>query len=166
LPLPSGAATSAKQDTGNTSIASVDTKTGEVQASPTANTVLDRLKTIATNVAALATTIVLGAGSAVIGVVNLALGGTALDGNSGVKSAQTLRVVLATDQPALTNKLLVTPDLPSGASTAAKQPALGTAGTASSRRDLRAGDYLDDAAAGGRHRSRGTRQRQGRHRVV
>lgn len=30
------------------------------------------------------------------------------------------------------NKLLVTPDLPSGASTAAKQPALGTAGSASS----------------------------------
>lgn len=30
-----------------------------------------------------------------------------------------------------TNKLLVTPDLPSGASTAAKQPALGTAGSAS-----------------------------------
>jgi DNA polymerase/3'-5' exonuclease PolX len=31
-----------------------------------------------------------------------------------------------------TNKVLVTPDLPTGASTAAKQPALGTAGTASS----------------------------------
>lgn len=36
--------------------------------------------------------------------------GTALDGNSGLKSAGTIRVVLATDQPALTNKLLVTPD--------------------------------------------------------
>jgi hypothetical protein len=36
--------------------------------------------------------------------------GTATDTNSGVKSAGTLRVVLATDQPALTNKLLVTPD--------------------------------------------------------
>jgi hypothetical protein len=58
--------------------------------------------------------------------------GNAIDTNSGSKSAGTLRVVLATDQPALTNKLLVTPDLPSGASTAAKQPALGTAGTASS----------------------------------
>lgn len=54
-----------------------------------------------------------------------------VDTNSGNKSASTLRVVLATDQPALTNKLLVTPDLPSGASTAAKQPALGTAGTPS-----------------------------------
>lgn len=36
--------------------------------------------------------------------------GTATDVNSGTKSAGTLRVVLATDQPALTNKLLVTPD--------------------------------------------------------
>jgi hypothetical protein len=36
--------------------------------------------------------------------------GTAADTNSGLKSAGTLRVVLATDQPALTNKLLVTPD--------------------------------------------------------
>jgi len=36
--------------------------------------------------------------------------GTTTDTNSGVKSAGTLRVVLATDQPQLTNKLLVTPD--------------------------------------------------------
>jgi hypothetical protein len=59
------------------------------------------------------------------------LAGTTTDTNSGNKSAGTLRVVLATDQPALTNKLLVTPDLPTGAATAAKQPAIGTAGTAS-----------------------------------
>jgi hypothetical protein len=38
------------------------------------------------------------------------IAGTAADTNSGTKSAGTLRVVLATDQPALTNKLLVTPD--------------------------------------------------------
>jgi hypothetical protein len=38
------------------------------------------------------------------------LAGTAIDVNSGVKSAGTMRVVLATDQPQLTNKLLVTPD--------------------------------------------------------
>lgn len=43
LPLPSGAATSAKQDT-------LATLVGEVQASPTANTVLDRLKAIVTSV--------------------------------------------------------------------------------------------------------------------
>jgi hypothetical protein len=36
--------------------------------------------------------------------------GNTTDTNSGVKSAGTLRVVLATDQPQLTNKLLVTPD--------------------------------------------------------
>ncbi len=43
--------------------------------------------------------------------VNIAqLAGTATDVNSGNKSAGTLRVVIATDQPALTNKLLVTPD--------------------------------------------------------
>ncbi len=40
LPLPSGAATSAKQDT-------LAALVGEVQANPTANTVLDRLKAIA-----------------------------------------------------------------------------------------------------------------------
>jgi len=44
LPLPSGAATSAKQDT----LAGL---VGEVQASPTANTLLDRLKSIATALA-------------------------------------------------------------------------------------------------------------------
>lgn len=43
--------------------------------------------------------------------VNVAqLAGTTTDTNSGTKSAGTLRVVLATDQPQLTNKLLVTPD--------------------------------------------------------
>lgn len=43
--------------------------------------------------------------------VNVAqLAGTTTDTNSGNKSAGTLRVVIATDQPALTNKLLVTPD--------------------------------------------------------
>lgn len=48
------------------------------------------------------------AGTASQNVAQLA--GTATDVNSGNKSAGTLRVVLATDQPALTNKLLVTPD--------------------------------------------------------
>lgn len=43
--------------------------------------------------------------------VNLAqLVGTATSVNSGIKDNGTLRVVLATDQPQLTNKLLVTPD--------------------------------------------------------
>lgn len=73
-----------------------------------------------------------GGGGGAGGDVNLlTINGNTPDTGSGNKSTGTLRVVLATDQPALTNKLLVTPDLPSGASTAAKQPALGTAGTAS-----------------------------------
>lgn len=64
------------------------------------------------------------AGSAIIGNVRIdqttpgttnatslsQLGATTVDANSGLKSAGTLRVVIATDQPALTNKLLVTPD--------------------------------------------------------
>lgn len=66
-----------------------------------------------------------------------------LDVNSGVKSNSTIRVTLATDQVQLTNALKVDPSavtspvsaaslpLPTGAATAAKQPALGTAGTSS-----------------------------------
>jgi hypothetical protein len=59
------------------------------------------------------------------------LAGTATSVNSGLKDAGTLRVVLATDQPALTNKLLVTPDsvaLPANQSVNAAQ----LAGTATS----------------------------------
>lgn len=44
-------------------------------------------------------------------IVNLLqLNGTTVDTNSGNKSAGTQRVVIATDQPQFTNKLLVTPD--------------------------------------------------------
>lgn len=43
-------------------------------------------------------------------VNNTQVAGTAIDVNSGAKSAGTMRVVLATDQPQLTAKLLVTPD--------------------------------------------------------
>jgi hypothetical protein len=71
------------------------------------------------------------------------LNGSAIDTNSGNKSAGTQRVVLATDQPQLTNALkvdgsaitqpvsAVSLPLPAGAATSAKQPALGTPGTAS-----------------------------------
>lgn len=68
--------------------------------------------------------------------------GTAVDVNTGNASAGTQRVVLATDQPAVpvsgtfwqaTQPVSAASlPLPSGAATAAKQPALGTAGTASS----------------------------------
>jgi hypothetical protein len=58
------------------------------------------------------------------------LNGNTTATNSGNKSDGTLRIVIATDQPALTNKLLVTPDLPSGASTSANQANLGAVSTA------------------------------------
>lgn len=77
--------------------------------------------------------------------VNVAqIAGTTTDTNSGNKSAGTQRIVLATDQPQLTNALKVDGSavtqpvsasslpLPTGAATSAKQPALGTAGSASS----------------------------------
>ncbi len=66
------------------------------------------------------------------------LAGTTTDTNSGNKSAGTLRVVLATDQPQLTNKLLVTPDANSAVNTAqinGVTPLMGngTTGTGSQR---------------------------------
>jgi hypothetical protein len=69
LPLPSGAATAANQTAANTSLSSLDTKVGEVQATPTANTLLDRLK-------ALLTGIVLAAGDNLIGRFKLSDGTT------------------------------------------------------------------------------------------
>lgn len=50
------------------------------------------------------------ASQAISGTVSASNLPTTVDTNSGNKSASTIRVVLATDQPALTNKLLVTPD--------------------------------------------------------
>lgn len=71
--------------------------------------------------------------------VNMAqVAGTTTDTNSGNKSAGTLRVVLATDQPQLTNKLLVTPDANSAVNVAqinGVTPLMGngTTGTGSQR---------------------------------
>lgn len=48
LPLPTGAATSAAQGTLETDVEAINTRLGEVQESPTANTVLDRLKALLT----------------------------------------------------------------------------------------------------------------------
>lgn len=53
--LPSGAATSAKQDTGNTSLASLDTKLGLVDSIPGAYSVLGRLKNVDDKLAKVAT---------------------------------------------------------------------------------------------------------------
>jgi hypothetical protein len=60
------------------------------------------------NLAASAATVTVSATNLSTNVAQLA--GTATDVNSGAKSNGTLRVVIATDQPQLTNKLLVTPD--------------------------------------------------------
>lgn len=95
LPLPAGASTSAKQPAlGTAGSASADVITIQGVASMTKLLVTPDSVALpanqSTNVAQVA--------------------GTATDTNSGVKSAGTIRVVLATDQPALTNKLLVTPD--------------------------------------------------------
>lgn len=76
LPLPSGAATSAKQDSQTTLLGA-----GLPASLATGGALKSDLTTII---------------------------GVAPDVNSGNKSSGTLRVVLATDQPALTNKLLVT----------------------------------------------------------
>ncbi len=95
LPLPSGASTAAKQPAlGTAGSASTDVITIQGIASMTKLLVTPDSVALPANQS-----------------VNVAqLAGTATDTNSGTKSAGTLRVVLATDQPALTNKLLVTPD--------------------------------------------------------
>lgn len=94
LPLPTGAATSAAQTTAQTSLGNIDTGTGTDGATP---------PTIP--------------GTGVRGwlrscydtlVLIKNIFPTLLDMNSGNKSASTLRVVLATDQPTNTNKLAVT----------------------------------------------------------
>lgn len=69
-----------------------------------------KLRRVTQGLEELKTLIVLGAGSAEIGGVNQTkVAGTAVDVGSGNKSAGTQRVVLATDQPALTAALLTTP---------------------------------------------------------
>lgn len=95
LPLPSGAATSAKQPAlGTAGSASTDVITIQGIASMTKLLVTPDSVALPANQS--------------VNVNQLA--GTATSVNSGVKDAGTLRVVLATDQPQLTNKLLVTPD--------------------------------------------------------
>jgi hypothetical protein len=136
LPLPTGAATSANQSTEITALQLIDnlpntlgsTTSGQsgALALGAVTTGAPTYTTAQTNALSLTTTGLLrvdgsGVTQPVSGTVtttppanastNVAqLAGTTTDTNSGTKSAGTLRVVLATDQPALTNKLLVTPD--------------------------------------------------------
>lgn len=95
LPLPTGASTAAKQPAlGTAGTASTDVLTIQGIAGMTKLLVTPDSVALPANQS-----------------VNVSqLAGTTTDTNSGVKSAGTLRVVLATDQPQLTNKLLVTPD--------------------------------------------------------
>jgi hypothetical protein len=118
LPLPSGASTAANQATGNASLSSLETKIGEVQASPTANTVLDRLKAITT---------------AITGTLTVATHAVTQSGTWTVQPGNTANTTAwKVDGSAVTQPISAAAlPLPSGAATAAKQPALGTAGSAS-----------------------------------
>lgn len=99
LPLPAGASTAAKQPAiGTAGTASADVLSVQGIASMTALKVDGSAVTQPVSIT----------GNQAVN--NAQVSGTAIDVNSGTKSAGTMRVVLATDQPALTNKLLVTPD--------------------------------------------------------
>lgn len=113
-----GDASAANQVIGNASLASIDGKLATLGQKVMAGSVP---VVIASNQSAVS----------VSGTVAESNFPATVDTNSGLKSASTLRVVLATDQPALTNKLLVTPDsvaLPANQSVNAAQ----LAGTATS----------------------------------
>lgn len=115
LPLPADAAT-------ETTLAGVltegdfDTKTGSLtETAPSTDTASSGLNGRLQRIAQRLTSLIALFPSALSALSNFKIsvadiGGTAPDTNSGSKSAGTLRVVLATDQPQLTNKLLVTPD--------------------------------------------------------
>lgn len=134
LPLPSGASTLAEQQTQTTALQLIDnlpntlgsTTSGQsgALALGAVTTAAPSYTTAQSNALSLTTAGALrvdgsGATQPVSGTVSITansainvaqLAGTTTDTNSGTKSAGTLRVVLATDQPQLTNKLLVTPD--------------------------------------------------------
>lgn len=124
LPLPSGASTSANQPTAATAASTTSGQTGLMNLGAV-TTAAPAYTTATSNFLSLTTTGLLRTdGSGVTQPVSFTqaalpanqsvnaaqIAGTTTDVNSGLKSAGTLRVVLATDQPALTNKLLVTPD--------------------------------------------------------
>lgn len=134
LPLPSGASTSAKQDTQTTELTSIKTAvetidnfisgskglvTEDNSASiKTAVEIIDNFISGSRGLVTEDNSAAIAASASVLddwdesdrAKVNVIVGQAGVDGNSGTKSAATIRVVLATDQPQLTNKLLVTPD--------------------------------------------------------
>lgn len=125
--LPTGAATEATL-AGVLTITDFDTKVGSLTetapATDTASSGLNgRLQRIAQRITALIALVPSALSALSNFKVSLAdLAGTATDTNSGSKSAGTLRVVIATDQPTLTNAQPVSASalpLPSGAATEA-----------------------------------------------
>lgn len=90
------------------------TSTNPLRVDPTGSTTQPVSGTITANAGTgtftVSGTVTANAGTGTLSTNVAQLAGTTTDTNSGNKSAGTLRVVLATDQPQLTNKLLVTPD--------------------------------------------------------
>lgn len=131
LPLPTGAATDAKQDTGNASLASIDGKVATAAAQATGNTSLSSIDTKLTSQATAANqTSGNAALTSILGQLDSKTStlATATKQDTGNSSLATI----ATTQADGTQKTQVTSSaLPTGAATAAKQPALGTAGTPS-----------------------------------
>lgn len=131
--LPTGASTSALQTTGNTSLSSID---GKVPANltVTATRLLVDPSGVTQPISAAALPLPTGASTSALqttGNASLA----SIDAGTPAALGQTtmsasMPVVIASDQTAVPISAASLP-LPSGASTAAKQPALGTAGTAS-----------------------------------
>lgn len=101
-----GDASAANQLLGNASLASIDGKLGTLGQKAMAGSAPVVIASDQT-----AVPVADGGGSLTVdGTVAASNLPTTVDTNSGAKSASTLRVVLATDQPQLTAKLLVTPD--------------------------------------------------------
>lgn len=104
--------------TGFSTEATLDARTGSLtEAAPATDTASSGLNGRLQRIAQRITSLITALGSpfqAGGSIGNTSFGSSnfpaTVDTNSGNKSASTLRVVLATDQPALTNKLLVTPD--------------------------------------------------------
>lgn len=122
-----GISTAAKQDLGNSSLSSIDLKTpslGQALAGASVPVVLTAAQLITLTPPAAITNYALETGGNLAAIaasasilddwdesdrakVNVIVGQAGVDGNSGNKSAATIRVVIATDQPQLTNALKV-----------------------------------------------------------
>jgi hypothetical protein len=140
LPLPSGAATSAAQTTAQTSLSSIDTKTpalGQALAAASTPVVLTAIQQAALTppaaITGFSTSALQGSGNVSLDNIDTKLG-LRLPTTLGQKAmASALAVSIASDQSAVPVSGTVTANIGTVATlaTAAKQPALGTAGSAS-----------------------------------